>query len=104
MTTIGPRLRIVASCHGCEYVRFTPSTTNHFSFTECDHSRAPQPRVIENTHLVDSTPQWCPMLKKAIVRFSHKLSALDLMADDWESCLNHAIHPDEERDKKVGSR
>lgn len=63
----GPRLRIIASCHGCEHIKFTPSTASIRSYTECTHSR---PRVIENTHLGDSTPQWCPMLKDALHEFT----------------------------------
>lgn len=66
----GPHLRIVASCHGCRHVKFTPSTANHHSFTECGHPNASPSRVIQNTHLADSTPQWCPLLKDALRAFT----------------------------------
>lgn len=66
----GPHLRIVASCHGCEHVRFTPSTASHRGFTECDHSRAPRSAVLRDTHTQDSTPQWCPLLKDALHEFT----------------------------------
>lgn len=66
----GPKLRLVSSCHGCDHVKFTPSTASYRAFTECSHQDAPRSAVLTDTHTQDSTPQWCPMLKEALAEFT----------------------------------
>lgn len=69
MKRSGPSLQIVASCHGCAHIRSVPNTANQYGYQECTHQDAPDRAVIDNAHLQTSTPQWCPMLREALVEF-----------------------------------
>lgn len=64
----GPRLRIVASCDKCEYIKVTPycAQGDGGRDVECTNPIA-QGYIGEKRF--DSTPQWCPLLKEALVEF-----------------------------------
>ena len=77
----GPRLRIVASCDQCEHILVTPYNVqgDRGRDVDCCHPDNANPRYIgEKRH--DATPQWCPLLKEALVEFTrgnpqHKVNA-----------------------------
>lgn len=70
----GPVLRIVASCQDCECIKVTPYRVQGDSGrdVECAHPDATSdgsPRYIGESR-VDATPQWCPLLKSALIEFT----------------------------------
>lgn len=64
----GPRLRIVASCNMCGHIKVTPYQVqgNSGRDVECTH---PDGQGYIGERQFDSTPQWCPLLKGALVEF-----------------------------------
>jgi hypothetical protein len=65
----GPRLRIVASCDNCEFVKVTPYRVQGDSGrdVECTHPDA-QGYIGESRF--DSTPNWCALLETAVSEFA----------------------------------
>jgi len=65
----GPRLRIVASCDQCTYLKVTPYRVQGDSGrdVECTH---PDAHGYIGESRFDSTPSWCALLKDALHEFT----------------------------------
>lgn len=81
-TVSGPRLRVVASCNGCQHVRSESYRVQGDSGTNvfCDHPRATE-RVVGDTTW--DTPKWCP-------EFSAALREVGMDKVDVQAALHYA--------------
>lgn len=65
----GPKLRIVASCDQCEHIAVETYRVQGDSGRDvsCTH---PDGKGYIGEKRYDSTPQWCPLLRAALVEFN----------------------------------
>lgn len=70
----GPKLRIVASCDACEYLKVETYRVQGDSGRDvtCTHPSVPDANNggYIGEKRFDSTPQWCPLLGDALIEFT----------------------------------